>query len=116
MARNRKNGEANESGDRPSLLSNSTTMNEDIATAFPRWQKLHEEKTEISAAMSDLVASLADKFDLSKQALAQEFRMLLMDPTARQTIQRDRDTVRAALGGFASTPLGTAAVESAPAN
>lgn len=115
MARGKKNGEAKGSGEAPKLL-NSTTMNEDIAAAFPRWQKLHEEKAEISATMSEIVSDLADRFDLSKQAIAHEFRMLLMDPTARQTIQRDRETVRAALGGFASTPLGSAAVESAPAN
>lgn len=88
---------------------NSATMSTAISEGFERWKKLCEEKQAIGEAQADIINGLKETFGLSKKALRRAWSDAMMEGAEASTMRSDYETVMAALGQLAGTPLGDAA-------
>lgn len=112
--RNAENGQAPETAP-PVAGHNSATMTQAISEGFERFKALQEEKNGIGEAQGDILNSLKETFGLSKSAMRRAWMDALRDPTELRTLMSDYDTVMAAIGQLAGTPLGDAALPAQPA-
>lgn len=110
--RNAENGQAPETAP-PVAGHNSATMNQAISEGFERWKKLCEEKQSIGEAQADIINGLKETYGLSKKAIRRAWADAMMEGAEASTMRSDYETVMAALGQLAGTPLGDAALAEA---
>lgn len=113
--RDQANGTENPETATPTAGHNSATMNQAISEGFERWKALCEQKAEIGEAQADIINGLKETFGLSKKALRRAWSDAMMEGAEASTIRSDYETVMAALGQLAGTPLGEAAAVAAQA-
>lgn len=94
---------------------NSATMSQAISEGFERWKALCEQKAEIGEAQADIINGLKETYGLSKKAIRRAWADAMMEGAEASTMRSDYETVMAALGQLAGTPLGDAAVAAAEA-
>lgn len=94
----------------PTAGHNSATMSQAIAEGFERFKTLCAEKQTIGEAQADIINGLKETYGLSKKAIRRAWADAMLEGAEASTMRSDYETVMAALGQLAGTPLGNAAL------